>query len=213
MSQLKLFAGDFLVRTSQLPDSEPDSQAKDQDSGISSTDSSKKRSRGTSSLKMLQPFALEDWTKSSAASLRSGLMRNGTVYPLAPLAHLTKGTESGSWATPTSFDAVAPKTARAIIKDMNEVRAGRTSPSNLRDQVTWGQTYAEVRQKLWPTPSARDHKGGYIGGRMRNGKVSWDTLDVAVQWTDNQSKTGGQLNPTWVEWLMGFPVGHTDLGS
>jgi DNA (cytosine-5)-methyltransferase 1 len=48
---------------------------------------------------------------------------------------------------------------------------------------------------------------------MRNGKVSWDTLDVAVQWTDNQSKTGGQLNPQWVEWLMGFPVGHTDLNN
>ncbi len=23
--------------------------------------------------------------------------------------------------------------------------------------------------------------------------------------------TTGQLNPTWVEWLMGFPIGHTDL--
>ena len=22
---------------------------------------------------------------------------------------------------------------------------------------------------------------------------------------------GGQLNPTWVEWLMGFPPGWTDL--
>ncbi len=24
-------------------------------------------------------------------------------------------------------------------------------------------------------------------------------------------KVGGQLNPTWVEWLMGFPLGWTDL--
>ena len=22
---------------------------------------------------------------------------------------------------------------------------------------------------------------------------------------------GGQLNPAWVEWLMGWPIGHTDL--
>jgi hypothetical protein len=22
---------------------------------------------------------------------------------------------------------------------------------------------------------------------------------------------GGSLNPTWVEWLMGFPIGWTDL--
>jgi len=24
-------------------------------------------------------------------------------------------------------------------------------------------------------------------------------------------KTAGQLNPPWVEWLMGFPIGWTDL--
>ena len=24
---------------------------------------------------------------------------------------------------------------------------------------------------------------------------------------------GGSLNPTWVEWLMGFPLGWTDLGA
>ena len=25
--------------------------------------------------------------------------------------------------------------------------------------------------------------------------------------------TGGSLNPTWVEWLMGFPTGWTDLNA
>ena len=33
----------------------------------------------------------------------------------------------------------------------------------------------------WPTASTRDHKGGYIGGRIRQGKISTDTLDVAAQ--------------------------------
>ena len=64
---------------------------------------------------------------------------------------------------------------------------------------------------LWPTPTSRDHKGGYLGGRIRNGKVSMDTLDVAVQHTDNQSRRNGQLNPTWVEWLMGYPTAWTAL--
>ncbi len=59
---------------------------------------------------------------------------------------------------------------------------------------------------MWPTPSTRDGKGGYIGGRIRNGKVSMDTLDVAVQHTDNQEKQLGSLNPTWVAWLMGYPT-------
>ena len=39
----------------------------------------------------------------------------------------------------------------------------------------------ENESSSWPTASARDHKGGYQGGRIRNGKVSMDTLDVAVQ--------------------------------
>jgi hypothetical protein len=60
--------------------------------------------------------------------------------------------------------------------------------------------------KMWPTPKARDGKGGYQGGRIRNGKISRDTLDVTVQYTDNQEKTGGQLNPKWVAWLMGYPT-------
>jgi hypothetical protein len=33
----------------------------------------------------------------------------------------------------------------------------------------------------WPTPTTRDHKGGYQGGRIRNGKISRDTLDVVAQ--------------------------------
>ena len=45
----------------------------------------------------------------------------------------------------------------------------------------------------WPTASTRDHKGGYEGGRIRDGKVSMDTLDVAVQaYTE-----GGILAPSW----------------
>ena len=35
----------------------------------------------------------------------------------------------------------------------------------------------------WPTASSRDGKGGYLGGRIRNGSTSTDTLDVAAQLT------------------------------
>ena len=28
-----------------------------------------------------------------------------------------------------------------------------------------------------------------------------------------QDGVSGSLNPPWVEWLMGFPIGHTDLNS
>ena len=52
----------------------------------------------------------------------------------------------------------------------------------------------------WPTASARDHKGGYTGGRIRNGKVSMDTLDVAVQ-----AHTKGGILENWPTPRAGNP--------
>lgn len=58
---------------------------------------------------------------------------------------------------------------------------------------------------LWPTPNARDWKSG---------KVSEATLERnsrPLSEAAANGQTSGQLNPTWVEWLMGFPLGWTDL--
>jgi len=84
---------------------------------------------------------------------------------------------------------------------------------------------------LWPTPTCRDYKGANSeSGLMRSdGKMCTDQLPNAVKfWLTprkfmykdsiidrNKSnlgeKVGGQLNPDWVECLMGFPVGWTDI--
>ena len=50
----------------------------------------------------------------------------------------------------------------------------------------WAHTASTPRTNAkdcigWPTPSVRDMKGGYQGGRIRNGKISTDTLDVVAQ--------------------------------
>ena len=130
----------------------------------------------------------------------------GRSYFQAARLSVPRTTEKGSgssqemWATPRTTDALGgarpmDERGRRISHSSNLVFG-----ANLSDQV-----------RMWPTPTTRDHKGGYQGGRIRNGKVSMDTLDVAVQHTDNQQKTGGQLNPQWVEWLMGYPEGWTDL--
>jgi len=57
---------------------------------------------------------------------------------------------------------------------------------------------------LWPMPTARDWKSGKGKTQAERGRSHGQSLAEA---------NGGQLNPTWVEWLMGFPLGWTDLGD
>jgi DNA (cytosine-5)-methyltransferase 1 len=56
--------------------------------------------------------------------------------------------------------------------------------------------------KRWPTPNATDGKGP----STRTPGKERPTCD-----DDLPTRAGGALNPTWVEWLMGFPLGWTDL--
>lgn len=52
----------------------------------------------------------------------------------------------------------------------------------------------------WATPTCHDRKGNSGAKRGRNAQGS-ECLTEQV---------GGTLNPTWVEWLMGWPLGWTD---
>jgi hypothetical protein len=146
--------------------------------------------------KTAQCSLLEDLEQSLEIWPNWGSMRNGECFRQPMLAQITLGSESGLlekiWPTPRA------KMSGFQVKE----RVDRKN-TNLEEVV--------AERMKWPTPSVRDYKGGYIGGRIRNGKVSWDTLDVAVQHTDNPNKDGGHLNPMWVEWLMGWPIEWTDL--
>ena len=244
-------AGDSLVKTSA-------SQARAQDlpesaaaSGTSSTGLSTKLSRTTRLLKTCQPFGLKDWTTYSGRSLRSGMTRSGTVYPLQPLALLTDATESGLWPTPRAQDS---KHGAATDWELTTDHAGTVG--SLRVQVVkrmwptptavWRPMEGNVRilrekvlagemteqeatamlgkspfeaqgtiPQMWPTPAARDYRGanGYettLDKIEQGRRAHLDQLPNAVQVVEGKA-IRGTLNPTWVEWLMGFPLGWTDL--
>lgn len=50
----------------------------------------------------------------------------------------------------------------------------------------------------WPTPCARD----YRSGRQESSRTRGHSPNPPEM-------AGGMLNPPWVEWLMGFPLGST----
>ena len=66
----------------------------------------------------------------------------------------------------------------------------------------------------WPTPTASDWKGGYAGGRIRNGKLSVDRLDVAAQLATGPTVTTIDNNQVRGEaGAAGHPDRSTTLGG
>jgi hypothetical protein len=168
-------------------------------------------------------FAIEDSTVFSGKWPRSGMMRNGIAYQLPPLAPLTGGIGSGSLPTPA-----------AVSYGSNQGGGmGRTGP--VRHSLD-----TMARKGLWPTPTSRDWKDGSaqscnnvpINALLGRAVHQWPTMRSGagavnlIKWPARAPKgriedavanvelpqVGGSLNPTWVEWLMGFPLGFTDLG-
>ena len=64
-------------------------------------------------------------------------------------------------------------------------------------------------QKMWPTPRSRDWKDS--GKAVVNSNRKELPVKVATDNKEKWIKAGGTLNPTWVEWLMGYPAEYTDL--
>lgn len=154
--------------------------------------------------------SLETWP-------RSGMTRNGALYPLPELAPLTFVGAGGAWPTP-----------KASPEHYGQPR-----------ENDWGDLQAAVR--AWPTPNARVSNDGErpatwltrrrsLQGKAINGNGMGMPLSIAVQLyptptasdghgpgvhgegsMDLRTFVGGLLNPRWVEWLMGIPVGWTSL--
>ena len=151
------------------------------------------------------------------------------LFQLQASARPTKEIESGLWATPNTMDHLPPRSKEGTMKLMQGHRKGRTRPSNLREQVD------PETMRLWRTPDAHCDRGASSAKRMQmkvdkkmpislndqvaHPNIMWPTprefmyKDSKVDRGKSNlgEKVGGSLNPTWVEWLMGYPGEYTDL--
>lgn len=161
-----------------------------------------------------------------------GMIQGGELYPLEKPEPYISGKDGGLWPTPTSSErsGINPKTGRGgglslAVKGHNwptptvsdsgggvrPAKKGKTGWYNVnKDGTRWGAILRDAvpaHEKKWPTPTASDHKGKNSALRKSTGKVRMDRLDHVNE------KTGGKerLNPDWVEWLMGWPIGWTSL--
>jgi hypothetical protein len=102
------------------------------------------------------------------------------------------------WPTPTTQEVEHPN-AELTVTGRRKSKNGLSSHSlGLADAV-----------QMWPTPTAsswgNEGSRNILDRRITDGTI---TPEDKRQMT---SGNGGRLNPTWVEWLMGFPIGWTDL--
>ena len=175
-------AAGFPARTSPRQERARALAALARDYGASSPELLARFDPATSSWRTSQLCLDGDLSVFSETWPRSGTMRNGTAYRLPPLAPLTDATGSGLLATPTET-------------------GNQLSPSMMK----WPGCAA-----WWPTPRASEWKGtGPLGSKSHAYRLERSYLDATVQ---EVAQTSGALNPTWVEWLMGFPLGWTDCG-
>jgi len=98
------------------------------------------------------------------------------------LVRHTSASDGGCWlSTPTAADAIGSRRATARKPHW---------------QSHSGTTLTDV---VWNTPMSRDWKSGKSSAATK-----------AKNSRPLPEQVGGSLNPLWVEWLMGWPLGWTD---
>lgn len=142
----------------------------------------------SSSWKTYQLSLFGGSTAFSWDSMRWGMMRDGRLFQPQRWEPTTCENESGYWPTPTA----------------REWKNSIGSPTGRHTE-----TLAH-RAAMWPTPTANDCKPAssteVMGFRQSDRRTTVIRLRAAAT---EPHQIGGPLNPTWVEWLMGWPIGST----
>lgn len=207
---------DSPAKTSPPQAKAQESPAPDPASGPKWRELSVKYDRATSSWRTAQCLFIEDLPPSSVTLPRSGMMLDGQCWEQTTAARPTTGNASGFWPTPRAEDS--EQTGGHRGKPDTLTSAVRFWPTPTSACATGGQTSRSGKRKgekllsgavkdpaYWPTPKGRDWKGQSQRG-IHAPQDALPNLDRG-----DGKPIGGALNPPWVEWLMGFPIGWTDL--
>lgn len=229
------------AKTYPARERESESAASAADSGLKCTESFARYDHGSHSWKTPQCSLLEGLDEFSETWPKQGMMRAGRAYPLPTAARPTAGKESGylhMMPTPTACNAPNTGSNTNGPKSLLDVARTGWNPGqqwrtpNARDYKGVYRDMDKLKSRLaagkqlnlnqqvvmYPTPQVADNKFAYNAKRenieARKGKHQM-CLAHAVQQEelekDPKATHGGALNPPWVEWLMGWPIGWTDL--
>ena len=198
------------ARTSALPEKAQELTENAPACGDTWRGSFAKWSPDSSSWKTRQPSLFEDSTECSVTWPRWGTMRSGACSERTMPVLRTSATGSGLWPTPVADGDRATNYAQGGTSLGFAVRNWPTPRAEGHDaggRNPKRSLYASVR--TWPTPTASDSAGG--GAQWSKTQMTLTTAVLAPHGVRLEETRGGALNPTWVEWLMGWPLGWTDF--
>ena len=168
--------------------------------------------------------------------LSTEVQRTWTTPQASDLGRNTRYKQGGTalsvqarWPTPTSGDAnssgaagystASGRHSGTTLTDATSGSRGPTAGPSIRrmwptpyglsgNQGQGDGEFGKAIRRMWPTATARlgDNRGSQAK-RYENPASSNDLDDCVAARAAERIK--GQLHPCWVEWLMGYPIGHT----
>jgi phage-related protein len=189
----------------------------------------------TQSWRMCVDISLWEEHKSLESLPKSGMTQNGVLYQQPEWVRPIDEIASSLWPTPTTQEVEHPN-AELTPTGRRKSKDGKTSHSlGLADAVQMWPTPVSSSSMAEDisTVQARLRNGKPYKSRLIEAVAMWPTPRAAQSESRNHtvyareygkpqnlenriaqrepSAIGGKLNPNWVEWLMGFPIGWTDL--
>ena len=227
----------FRARTSALPEKAQALKGPGQECGPTWRGSLARFDRNSSSWKTVQLCLLGDSELSSVTWPRSGMTAGGLCWELPMLERRTRETGFG-FLLPTPCSSDPQLERRAKHGEHFQTSSGTVRRMNA--DGTSSNLGLAASAMFWPTPTTQDNPQIRGVGKAANHQKRGTTLGGAVrmfptpQASDNRNRgtsntpaiarrinagkqvmlsmvMDGTLNPTWVEWLMGWPIGHTGL--
>lgn len=191
-------AEDSLAKTYLAQERARESTEREADCGPNLQESLAKYDRATSSWRTRQCSLFEGLGECLETFPKAGTMRNGSLWERTTAEPRTDESACGYWRTPDAGAGGEISDEKAADYAAGKPRkSGSAIQIRLCDQVR--------HRKLWPTPKCQDSRTALRDrGKSNLGEVVHGGIETLP------TKTA-RLNPNWVEWLMGWPIGWTDL--
>ena len=222
---LTLFSEDSPARTLALQERVQDWRESEADYFTKSSEFAKKHPLNLFSLKMFRQSEPEDQLKSRKHWPASGMIVDGQLYPLPKLVQITKekdgsvllptptansyGTNQGGENPNGKIRPSLETMARKNLWPTPRAREGADCPSERARNQPSLEAPVNMAAEKFPSPGASEYKDcGPVGSKSHIHMTEKAYLCALVK---SSNQPTGKLSPMWVEWLMGLPIGHTEL--